>query len=141
MVFILDWKRICWMSKTWDRDGPWRNMTRAYFWPAVSKRPFWLDPKRFIFYHKGRKLKILGFLGEIFQTQTQTKDGWPYPTRVKHFWPCPITNLGDWKFLTLANPSWKTDGWQQTHSPEYPGFWLVQWNQWWPFEKETEKNL
>jgi len=32
------------------------------------------------------------FLGEIFQIQTKTINGWPYPTRVKNFWPGPITS-------------------------------------------------
>jgi len=31
----------------------------------------------------GQKLKNLGFLGEIFQNQTQTKDGWPNPSNKK----------------------------------------------------------
>jgi len=38
------------------------------------------DPtQRDFFNPTGNKLKNLGFLGEIFQTQT--KDGWPNPTR------------------------------------------------------------
>jgi len=76
--------------------GP--DPTRAYFWPGYFNsdpiRRDFLDPK-------GKKLKNLMFLGEIFQTQTQTMDGWPnltratknwpYPTHVKKFWPRPIT--------------------------------------------------
>jgi len=77
--------------------------TRAYFWSAVNKRPTRLQPKYFptqpeeIFFDtKGKKLKILTFLGEIFQIQTQTINGRPDPshkklTRVKNFWPGPIT--------------------------------------------------
>jgi len=83
------------------RDEPWPNPTWAYCWPAVNKRPTWLWPAHFltrpdeIFFDPN-----LRFLGEIFKTQTQTKDGWsnparatklwPYPTRVKNFWPRPI---------------------------------------------------
>jgi len=37
------------------------------------------------------KLKFFGFLGEIFQTQT--KDGWPDPARVKNFDPDPSLPL------------------------------------------------
>jgi len=88
--------------------GPRPDLNRAYFWPAINKRPTCLwpgyfltlsDPMRF-FYPKGNKLKNLGFLEEIFQTQT--KDGWPDPTRPnpsynlpdpgQNFWPRPITN-------------------------------------------------
>jgi len=64
--------------------GP--DPTRAYFWSAVNKRPsrlcpgcFLNRPKEIFFDIKGEKLKNLTFLGEIFQTQTQTIDGWPNP--------------------------------------------------------------
>jgi len=56
------------------------------------------------FYPKGRKLKNLTFLGDIFEIQTHTTNGWPDPTRatkiwpdltrVKKFWPGPITIKG-----------------------------------------------
>jgi len=76
--------------------GP--DPTRAYFRPAVNKRPtrlwpgyFPTRPEAIFFYRKGKKLKILTFLGEIFQILTQTINGWPNPTRVKIFWPGPIT--------------------------------------------------
>jgi len=61
------------------RNGPWPDPNQTYFWPAINKRPtlLWPDPKRF----SDPKGKNLGFWGEIFQTQTQTKDGWPNPTR------------------------------------------------------------
>jgi len=51
---------------------------RAYFWPAIDAGTF--DPtRRYFFDPKGKKLKNLTFLGEIFQIQiqTQTIDGWP----------------------------------------------------------------
>jgi len=79
----------------WDensRDGPWPDPTQAYFWPAVNKRPtrlwpgyFLTQPKeifltrRFFFWHKGKTIENLTFLGETFQTQTQTINGWPDP--------------------------------------------------------------
>jgi len=70
--------------------------TRAYFWPAVNKRPNHLRPGYFltrledIFLDpKGKKLKNLTFLGQIFQIQTQTINGWPDPARVKIFWLRP----------------------------------------------------
>jgi len=78
--------------------GP--DPTRAYFWPAVNKRPTRLWPGYFptqpeeIFSDplKGKKFKNLMFLGEIFPIQTQTINGWPDPTQVKNFWPGPITS-------------------------------------------------
>jgi len=71
--------------------GPGPDLTRAYFWPTVNKRPdpsmtagyFLNQPKEISFEPKGKKLKQLGFLGEIFETQTQTKDGWPEPKQQK----------------------------------------------------------
>jgi len=74
--------------------GP--DLTRAYLWPTVNKRLTHLgllfDPtKRYFFVPKGKELKNLRFLGEIFQTQTQTIDGWPNLTRVKNIWSGPIT--------------------------------------------------
>jgi len=62
--------------------GP--NPTRAYFWPAVNKRPTGFDPGTFrpeaIFFDpKGKKLKNLTFLGDIFKIQTKTKNVWPDP--------------------------------------------------------------
>jgi len=90
------------------RDGPWPDPTWAYFWPAVNKRQthlwpgyFLTQPEEIFFDLKGKKLKNLIFWGEIFQIQTQTKNGWPDttqstknwpdPTRVNNFWPRPIT--------------------------------------------------
>jgi len=55
---------------------------------AFDLGTFWPNLKIFFW----KKLKNLTFLGEIFQTQTQTKGGWPDPTRVKKFWPGPFTN-------------------------------------------------
>jgi len=84
------------------RDGP--DPTRAYFWPATNKKlsrlwpqdcltPVLSDPTRRDFFDpRGKKLKNLTFLGEIFQIQTQTINGWPDLNRVKNFWPGPITN-------------------------------------------------
>jgi len=64
--------------------GP--DPTRAYFWPAVNKRPTCLQPRYFLtqpeeifFDPKVKKFKNLTFLGEIFQIQTQTINGWPNP--------------------------------------------------------------
>jgi len=60
------------------------------------------DPtRRDFFLSEGKKLKNLTFLGELFLTKTQTINGWPdltWPqkidlTRVKNFWPRPITSL------------------------------------------------
>jgi len=92
--------------------GP--DPTRAYFWPAVNKRPtrlwpryFSTRPKEIFFDPKGKKLKNLTFLGEIFQIQTQTINGWPKLTKVKKFWPGPITIFDTfWKLrIGLLNKS------------------------------------
>jgi len=86
--------------------GP--DPTQAHFWPAVNKWPIRLWPGYFptrpeaiFFDRKRKKLKNLTFLGELFEIQTQTINGWPnptrpepqkiYPTQVKNFWPGPIT--------------------------------------------------
>jgi len=73
--------------------GP--DPTRAYFWPTVNKRPtrLWLEyfltwPEDIFFDPKGKNLKKLAFLREIFQTQT--KDGRSDPTRATKIdptWP------------------------------------------------------
>jgi len=109
-------KTICVIS---SKDGPWPDPTRAYFWPTVNKRPTRLQPGYFptqpeeIFIDpKGKKLKNLTFLGQIFQIQTQTINGWPDPTRPdpsrkkltrpnpgQKFWPKPITNLYWWVWV------------------------------------------
>jgi len=61
------------------RVEPGPDPTRAYFWPAVNKKLIFFhfsnQPDEISFDPKGKKLKNLGFLGENFQTQTQTKDG------------------------------------------------------------------
>jgi len=60
--------------------------TRAYFWPTVNKKPTQSDE---IFFDpdEEKKLTNLGFLGEIFQTQT--KDGWLDPTSATKNWLNP----------------------------------------------------
>jgi len=65
-------------SNGYSRDGPWPDPTQAWFWPAVNKRPTCLWPRYFLtqpeeifFWPRGKQLKILGFLGEMFQTQNQ----------------------------------------------------------------------
>jgi len=78
--------------------GP--DPTWAYFWPAVIKRLTQLRPGYFstrpeetFFDPKGKKLKKLTFLGEIFQTQTQTINGWPDLSHKKLTWPDPGENF------------------------------------------------
>jgi len=59
------------------------------FWPDL-KKSFWPETK---------KIKNLGFLGEIYQTQTQTQDGWPNPSQkilTRSWVPITLTN-GDVK--------------------------------------------
>jgi len=88
-----------------NRDGPWPDPTRAYFWPAVNKRPtrllpeyFPTQPEEIFFDPKGKKLKNLTFLGEIFQIQTQIINGWPNPSHKKLTQPDPGQ-----KFLTQTH--------------------------------------
>jgi len=72
--------------------------TRAYFWPAENEMPTCLRPRNFknqpediFFGTEGKKIeKFDVLLGEIFQIQTQTKDGWPglnkkNLTRIHHY--------------------------------------------------------
>jgi len=100
---------ICCRSKVclgWvrARDGPWPDPTLAYFWPAVNKgQPafdlgtFWPNPNRF-FWPKRKKIENLIFLGEIFQIQTQTINGWHDPSHKKLIRP----DLGQ-KILTQTH--------------------------------------
>jgi len=67
--------------------GP--DPTRAYLWP---------DPKIF-FWPEGEKIENWTFLGEIFHewltrpNPTRATKNWPDMTRIKNFWPGPITVL------------------------------------------------
>jgi len=83
------------------------DTTRACYWPTVSKRLTQLWPGYFstqpmrCFWPEGQKLKNLTYLGEIFQTQTQTIDG----TRATNYWPDLDPSLlvsGQVKFLLLG---------------------------------------
>jgi len=107
--FILEVNFFSGWSKT--RDGPWPDPTRAYFWPAVNKRPTRLQhgylptqPKAIFFAPKGKKLNNLIFLRGIFEIQTQTINGWPNPTRVKTFDPDPslscLDRMPNWNHMT-----------------------------------------
>jgi len=100
--------------------------TRAYFWPAVNKRltQLWpryfpTRPKAIFFDPKGKKLKNSMFLGEIFEIQTQTINGWPNPTwpePQKLTWPGkifdPDPSLGEGIFRNqpreILYPGWKS---------------------------------
>jgi len=63
----------------------------------VNKRSTHLQPRYFLTQSEDIFLDTKGenltFLGEIFQTQTKTIDGWPDPTRFKNFWHTPITTF------------------------------------------------
>jgi len=84
------------------RDGPWPEPTQAYFWPAVNKRLtrlwpgyFLTQPKEILFDPNGKKLKNLGFFGEIFQTLTTL-------VRIRHPNSNPgfcFDGFGGWNFL------------------------------------------
>jgi len=82
--------RVPRISTFFDNSGPWPDPTWAYFWPAVNKRPtcpltqVLFDTTRWDFFDpKGRKLKNLGFLGEIIQTQTKAMLTWLNPSKEK----------------------------------------------------------
>jgi len=69
-----------------NRDGPWLDPTRAYFWPEDDQSLTWVlfdRTQRDFFDPKVKKLKNLRFLGEFFHTQTQTKVGWADPNHKK----------------------------------------------------------
>jgi len=76
-------------------DGPWPDPTRAYFWPAVNKRPTWLWPGYFptrpeaIFFDvfRGNFPNSNPNHKWLTRLEPQKID----PTRVKNFWPGPIT--------------------------------------------------
>jgi len=89
------------------------DLTRAYFWRAVNKRPiclwpgyFLTKPEKIFFEPKGKKMKNLTFLGEIFQTQTIRWLTKPDPVQI--FWPRPITTAYRYFFNYDSNPlnSW-----------------------------------
>jgi len=134
VISKMDRPFICWGSKVssgWVRSGPistfgsinpWLKQghphilemgpdpTRAYFWPAVNKRPTWLWPGYFLTWPKaiffdprGKKLKNLTFLGEIFEIQTQAINGWPNPTQATKNWPDPtwVKNFGPGPITTI----------------------------------------
>jgi len=78
----------------YTRDGPWPDP--SLIWLAVNKRPtrlwpgyFLTRPEAIFFDPKGKKLKNLTFLGEIFRILTQTINGWPDPTQATKNWPDP----------------------------------------------------
>jgi len=88
--------------------GP--DPTRAYFWPAVKKRPTRLWPGYFptlpediLFDPRGKKLKNLTFLEEIFQILIQAINGWSDPgqkilTQTHHYPdPRPKRKVRFWK--------------------------------------------
>jgi len=75
--------------------GP--DPTRAYFWPAVNKRPtgvlYDLTRSNF-FWPEVKKLKNLTFLGVIFEIQTQPDPGQKFLTRTHHYsWSKDKTQL------------------------------------------------
>jgi len=91
-----------------NRDGPLPYPSLLL--TSVNKRPtrlwpryFPTRPKAIFFYPKGKKLKNLTFLGEIFKIQIQTIKVWPDPTRVKKFWTGPITKKDYLDFLSTQN--------------------------------------
>jgi len=80
------------------RDGPWPNPN------ILLNNKVLFDPtQRYFFWPEGKKIEKFDVLGEIFQIQTLTINGWPEPTRatknwpdptrVKIFWPGPITAI------------------------------------------------
>jgi len=93
------------------------DLTRAYFWTAFNKRLTRLWPRYFLkrfFDKKGKKIKILWFLGEILQTQT--KDGWPDQSNKKLTRPQP-----GWKFLTCTH-HWVRRGLENLSNPKFFNF-------------------
>jgi len=81
MVKFVQAVLVWWLEiqRVHTKDGPWPDpsilLTRSKVegWPVFDSGTFWPDLQRFYL----TRSEKLGFLGEIFQTQTQTKDGWP----------------------------------------------------------------
>jgi len=63
------WK---WIYKYWERITRPTRLRSGYF--PTRHEAIFFDPK-------GKKLKNLKFLGEIFEIQSQTINGWTDPTR------------------------------------------------------------
>jgi len=62
------------------------------------------QPEEIFLCSEEKKIENLTPLGEIFQTQTLSIDGWPDPTRVKIFYPDPSLALttelkADWFYI------------------------------------------
>jgi len=87
-----------WLVKRWALTRPEHTFDQQ----QIRGRPVF-DPGTFWHNLKGKKLENLGFLGEIFQTQTQTKDGWS--DSGQNFWPGPITINYPRKILKPHQPS------------------------------------
>jgi len=144
---IIDWNFFCkrlWASLVRSLHKivvflywPQPDLTLAYFWPAVNKRParlwpeYFFNPTQWDFdYPKGKKLKNMGVLGEIFQpqrwlirpdqsnikmTQTGSKKIDPRPItkpsiatifQIRKLYPCwPFPSLGDSFFLWILKNS------------------------------------
>jgi len=103
--YFLTWPKenfLTWRENI--RDGPWPNLTRAYFWPTVNKRPTRLWPgyfptqlEQFFLTRREKNWKIDILRGKFQNSNLNQKClTWPEPqkidpTRVKKFWPGPIT--------------------------------------------------
>jgi len=83
-----------------QKDGPWPDLTRAYFWLAVNKGMGHLWPEDFLTQHDEIFLtqrKKLWIYEEIFQTQGRLTQ--PDPTQVKF-----LTETHRHKKLTVSIP-------------------------------------
>jgi len=85
------------------------DLTWAYFWPAVNKRPtqlwrgyFLIQPKNIFLTRRAKNWEIRDS-GENFQTQT--KDGWPNPSIKNLTWPNPSQKFLPWP-ITTSNSFW-----------------------------------
>jgi len=88
--------------------GP--DLTQAYFWPAENKRPTrlrlgYFPTRRDFFWLEGKKIEKFDIFKGNFPNSnpnhiwlTQPKPQKIDPTRVKNFWPGPITTANNCQF-------------------------------------------
>jgi len=80
-----------------DLGHPWPDPTRAYFWPAVNKRPTRLWPEYFptqrdFFWPEGQKIEKIDIFWGNFPNSNPNHKWLTRPDPGQKFWPGPITN-------------------------------------------------
>jgi len=99
------------------------DLTQAYFWPAVNKRPtrlwsgfFLTQADEIFFIRRAKNWKIWDFKGKFSNAKPKSKMAdmtratktWPDSTQVKKIWPRPITSLDSCYELYLWKSHWRS---------------------------------